>query len=288
MLDLKTVLDSRLIFGRMFDASRPSKFDQKQRPRRSQSFNTWDHAYIQRCYTFYFGQELPDKISSLDMIVKTLRLIGMLAGQLRNSSVLEIVYKLLPTFQMPSCEIVASSSLAMDNWLLLVDYSVVLGSTICRYLQRKGKCSKTELEKFIELTITHTLSHVRKVITNFVALITIAFSYCPLTRCLNRCWQNARHFQFLRNCVQKFRRWSSGQFCNLDDNCYTFILDFYQSLSISYLFPFKTTMHSLICWVLQLSIFWPEPSQNCRSIWLFTSWIPNARRTDNVFSIFFV
>lgn len=95
--------------------------------------------------------------------------MAMLSESLGTSSTLEVVYKLLPTFQMPHCEMAVTegSSLVMDNWLFLVDYSVKLGLVLCQRLSRNEKYDRMEFEKIIELTIAYALSHSKKV-TNCV------------------------------------------------------------------------------------------------------------------------
>jgi hypothetical protein len=51
----------------------------------------------------------------------------------------------------------------MENWLLLVDYSVTLGLALNQQLQSSKGHNKADSGKCLELTVTYALSHARKV-----------------------------------------------------------------------------------------------------------------------------
>lgn len=101
MLDPNRVLDRRLILGRIFDLSRSTRLDSKKRVCKNQNFATWDHGFIHKCYSFYFGCALPEQLTLLDLLVNIFRLLAMFARHSGNAHIIEVVYKFLPTFQMP-------------------------------------------------------------------------------------------------------------------------------------------------------------------------------------------
>lgn len=167
MLDPILVLDRDQILGHFLESPRSSRRESKKKVRKSQSFKSWDHGYIQKCYSFYFGSSLPEQQTLLDLLVNVFRILAAFAKHIENSSILEVIYKYLPTFQMPSCEFASTgkSSLVMQNWLLLVEYSVTLGLSLNQQLQQNKIRNKTEFEKCLELTITYALSHARKLLS---------------------------------------------------------------------------------------------------------------------------
>jgi hypothetical protein len=189
MLDPNLVLDRRFILGRTLQTSRPYRSDTRKRLRRNSDFTTSDYGYIRKCYSFYFGNgTLSENMCLLDVLVKVFRILAMFARQSENSSILEVIYKFLPTFEMPGCDLVSSgeSCLVMENWLLLVEYSVVLGFALNQQLQQNRQHNKAEFDKCLELTITYALSHARKVIFKVLTKYMPYFSCYPLMKCWKR------------------------------------------------------------------------------------------------------